>query len=462
MTEAWSERVGQVLSRGYHLHKYLGGSDESAVFLTGRPGNEDLLAAVKLVPSGAHAELRLSQWQRAQTLSHPHLIQIFDTGRSQIDDIEVVFVVMEYAEENLAQILPERALTAAETQEMLWPALDALAYLHGQELIHGCLNPANILAINDQLKLASDGICREGESVSQAGQSSVYDPPEQGCAACTPAADIWSLGMTLAEVLTQRMPAWDQREQLDPTLPESLPEPFADIVRGCLRHDPARRWTLADIAIRLRPDSSPVAPPPVVVPAPPPVTAPTPVVPSFPVAAPRPAARRRSVLPVVAAVVVAVLLAVWAVLGRHETGPNASKPSDPKKVSNGGPAESGSRSKPSPVTNRPDVRSAATPRPPAQVDEVVHRTLPDVPQAARDSIQGTIRVGVKVQVDGAGGVVGSALEFAGPSQYFARLALQAAQGWKFAQSSQDAGRTFILRFQFTNHDTKASAVRSAH
>ncbi|HEY6252086.1 MAG TPA: TonB family protein [Candidatus Angelobacter sp.] len=447
MTEAWSEWVGHILDGGYRLQKYLGGSDESAIFLTERRGNGSLQAAIKLVPADADAELRLSRWQKAQTLSHPHLIQIFDTGRGQIGDTEVLFVVMEYAEENLAQIVPERPLAAEEVREMLWPALDVLAYLHGQELIHGRLKPANILAINDQLKLASDGICREGESISKARQRSVYDPPEQGSATCSPAADIWSLGMTLAEVLTQRIPTWDQQKQVDPALPESLPEPFSDIARGCLRHDPARRWTLADIAIRLQPDSSPLAPPqPTVIPAPPPVTATA-------------SRRRRSAFPLIAAVVVAVLLAGWAMLGRQKSGDFSAKRSDGQKISGGSPAAPVSPSKPSPVTSRPEGRATATNRKPVQ-DEVVHQPLPNVSQAARDTIQGTIRVGVRLTVDSAGNVVASELDAPGPSQYFARLALQAAQGWKFAPSSQDDRRSYIVRFQFTDHDTKASAVRA--
>lgn len=85
--------------------------------------------------------------------------------------------------------------------------------------------------------------------------------------------------------------------------------------------------------------------------------------------------------------------------------------------------------------------------------------LPNVPEAARNTIQGTVRVSVKVDVNGSGGVSGAELDSAGPSQYFARLSLQAARDWKFAPASQDK-RQFILRFQFTNHGTGASAVRS--
>jgi hypothetical protein len=56
--------------------------------------------------------------------------------------------------------------------------------------------------------------------------------------------------------------------------------------------------------------------------------------------------------------------------------------------------------------------------------------------------------------------VGSELDSPGPSKYFARLAAEAAQRWKFAPSNRDADRGFILRFDFTNTDTTAWATQA--
>ena len=76
---------------------------------------------------------------------------------------------MEYADQTLAQLLLQRALTEAEAREMLLPILDALAFLHGRNLVHGQLKPTNILVVGDQLKLASDTIrrVREGKMGTQ-------------------------------------------------------------------------------------------------------------------------------------------------------------------------------------------------------------------------------------------------------------------------------------------------------
>src|SRR5262249_18728302 len=257
--EAWTQWEGHVVNDQFQLNKYLGGSEQSGVFITHDPGRERPPAVIKLVATDpANAELQLARWRAVLGLSHPNLIRLLETGRCRLGERDLVFAVMEYAEENLAQIVPERPLTAQETREMLAPTLDALAYLHGQGFVHGRLKPGNVLATSDQLKLSSDSVCPLGESFSGAEKPSVYDPPEAEGGARTPAADIWSLGMTLAEILTQRLPS--RPPETEPELPKGLLAPFAEIVRGCLRLDAQSRLTIAKIAERLNPKPPQPAP----------------------------------------------------------------------------------------------------------------------------------------------------------------------------------------------------------
>jgi TonB family protein len=81
-----------------------------------------------------------------------------------------------------------------------------------------------------------------------------------------------------------------------------------------------------------------------------------------------------------------------------------------------------------------------------------------------DTIRGKIRVSVRVKVDGAGNVTDAELESPGSSRYFARLSMEAAQGWKFApaQSNEErAARSWRLQFEFTNTGTRAIPERAA-
>jgi TonB family protein len=468
MTEAWSQWEGHVINGEFHLNKYLGGSEKSAVFLTECGGPEPQPAAIKLIAADpASAEPQLVRWGLAQKLSHPHLIGLLRKGRCQLGTRDLIFAVMEYAEENLAQILLERPLTPQEGGDMLGPTLDALAYLHSQGFVHGHLKPANILAINDQLKLSSDSICRINEMPADAEKPSMYHPPEVAVGVRSPATDVWSLGMTLVEVLTQHLPSWnakDQADQADPVLPDDLPAPFGDIVRGCLRRDPRLRLTIAGIAARLY-SSSPQTPAGVAV---------AKALPQKPLPQ-NPSTRsswdgsaiRRFAFPavIVVAAVAAALLAGSGLFRRQpRTQPDAAVVTPEQKPDSQGPSvdkpspKDTSHAKPKPASLRSEAPSPAVPADNGQ--SVVRQVLPDVPQTASDTIQGTIRVSVKVKVDASGNVTGADLDYPGSSKYFARLSLEAAQRWKFAPSGQDSGREFVLRFEFKNSGARAFATRA--
>jgi eukaryotic-like serine/threonine-protein kinase len=255
MTEATQQTKrweGQIVDGIFPLKKFLGETDHSAVFLTEYREGELKKAAIKLIAADpATAETKLSEWRTAAQLSHPNLLRVWRTGRCKLDGEELLYLVMEYAEENLADILPERPLTPEETRDMLSPVLGALGYLHSKGYVHGSLKPANILASGDQLKISSDAIARIGEAKSVPKRPGVYDPPEAISGMLTPASDVWSLGTTLVEVLTQRVPEWQPGPQREPLVPANLPAPFLEIARQCLRLEPHRRIGIADVAARL-------------------------------------------------------------------------------------------------------------------------------------------------------------------------------------------------------------------
>jgi TonB family protein len=115
------------------------------------------------------------------------------------------------------------------------------------------------------------------------------------------------------------------------------------------------------------------------------------------------------------------------------------------------------------------VAQAAAPvqQPPAPVEppvagEVAHQALPEVPQAALDTIRGKVSVSVKVTVDPSGTVMETAFEAPGPSKYFAGLAMDAARNWKFTPPRVDGRNVsseWILQFAFENTATNAFATQ---
>ena len=217
----WKHYEGELANGEFPLERYLGGTETKAVFLTrfalGR-------AAIKLEYAGlVQAGELVARWNRAGGLHHRHLAAIHAAGTWVFAGTPVAYLVTEYAEENLAEVLRSRPLTTDEAREMLLPVADALAYLHREGLVHGDLKASNILAVGETVKISSEAV-------------STGDP----------AADIRALGITLLQALTQRT------ANLTPvgrdTAVDSLPFPFRVMAENCLHHDPHLRWSADRIA----------------------------------------------------------------------------------------------------------------------------------------------------------------------------------------------------------------------
>src|SRR5229473_900685 len=141
MSESWKQWERQIVNSRFLLQRYLGGSEHSAVFLTERGIPPQKIAIKFIQVDEPDAQLQLSRWQHAAKLSHPHLLRNFESGRCRLGDFDLLYVLMEYAEENLSQFLSQRPLTPAEARDVLTPALQALAFLHGEGLVTDMCGP---------------------------------------------------------------------------------------------------------------------------------------------------------------------------------------------------------------------------------------------------------------------------------------------------------------------------------
>ncbi len=425
----WSGWQGAIINGAYPLQRLLHGSERSAVFLTQRQGPVASNAALKIIPIERVTLAQLSHWRLTTGLVHPHLILLFDAGLCQLSGRQFLFVVMEYAEQTLAEVLSQRALTPEEVREMLPPTLEALTFLHRKRLVQGQLKPANVLVVNDQLKLASDSICPAGAPRTGIGEPSLYDPPEADHAAFSSAGDIWGLGMTLVEALTQRLP-WRDEPSQTACLPTNIPAEFVDFVQRCLSYNPAARPLATDLEVQQ--GRAPMAPVPQVILREPP-----------PLAAPEESPRQRGLMPAVVAIVFLVLLAaVWADLRVFRTDPSSQPPTAVKAPN------------PSPPTAAVQQITSQN----ANAPSIVHAQMPTVPRRALNTISGHIRIAVLVVVDHSGTVIQEILKSTGPSAYFARRAREAARKWRFAPEAEQGTRQWLLRFEFTRSGVTGAAT----
>jgi serine/threonine protein kinase len=247
---------GRTVDGKFALLEWLGGSADHGVFLTLRQGAQR--AVIKLiVAEGADADAYLAQWEVARTLSHPHLMPLLETGRFEIEGVPLVYVLTEHAERVLSKFLSERALHAHEAKDLIEPVLDALSYLHAHGFVHGHVKPSNILVSSSELKLSADDFFVAPGVPRPVQKPGAYDAPEVANGMLTSAADTWSVGMTLVEALTQNPPAQGRYFDGDPVVPRSLPQPFFEIVRECLRSNPSQRYTVEVIKARLESNPPP-------------------------------------------------------------------------------------------------------------------------------------------------------------------------------------------------------------
>lgn len=463
--------VGRTIEGRFALIEWLSGSERGGVFLTELvEGPRTQKVAIKLIPAGAlDAEARYAGWTAAMKLAHPHLLRVFRTGRSPSAGGPLVYAVMEYADEVLGQVIPERPITSDEAAEMLDPLLDVLAYLHRNGFVHGRLKPANILVVDNQLKLSEDNL-RIGERRRIVAPLTVYDAPEAATYPAAPSADLWSLGVSLVEALTQRPPVFDRSVTEDPAIPESITQPLAGIARNCLRRSPSRRWSIDQVKAHLEGKSVDSA----AVPA---ARAENPAAKEEKEEEKTPSTKLRIAALIAAALLLVVGLAVFLMRPHHPPSapavPQSSAPS-PQVSSPVAPAQTPTQpaqtqaapSQPSPALPAPPASSTAPPSSSgaAATGQIAQRVLPDVPRKASDTIHGKVDVAVRVNVDAQGQVTNATLASPGPSHYFANLALEASRKWKFTPS-QAAGPSiasvWTLHYEFRQSGIEANAVRES-
>jgi len=483
-SEVWTRWQGHVINGTFPLGRYLGCSDHSGVFLTRAAVFGPSELAIKLVPTNrSMAEVLLPRWKRAGGLVHPGLLTLWQWGGCQLEGLPYLYVVMEYADQTLAQLLRQRAMTDEEAREMLPPILDALDFLHRQDLVQGQLKPANILVVGEQLKLASDTVRRVGEGTISSHAATAYDPPEGRQGSTSAASDVWALGVTLFEALTRRLPPASSEPGQAIALPADFSPAFRDVVSRCLSADPHARPEVSQLAGAGR--ASP--PEPVAAAVEPAAAAPS--VPAEPATgepgaagpvvaeavAPEPGApeatgeyvfaapdaarpapavdesatRRPPGLGLIIGVLVLAAVA-WAgirlLAGHRAPGsspPAREAPAAPAPAPAGGPTLSAAK----PARAEPPPSSGA-----------LHEVIPEVPWSARRTIRGHIKVWVRIIVNPDGSVFAAVPDRTGPSRYFQRLALDAAKKWTFPPADGASQRIMQLHFDFSRDGATARAV----
>jgi serine/threonine protein kinase len=261
----------------YRLERPLGQGGMASVYLA-RDSELDRPVAVKILAENAAGDEGLRgrfvrEARLAARLQHPNAVSVYDAG----EDDGRPFIVMEYVQgENLADLLARRGrLPPDEARALALQAARGLAHAHASGLVHRDVKPQNLLLRGDgTLKIADFGIARavEGTALTQAGTvlgTAAYLSPEQALGEeVTSAADVYSLGAVLYELLTGGPPyefeslgdlADKQRRQAIAPVRElapAVPRDLEDVVMRCLARNPAYRPTELERELSPAPEST--------------------------------------------------------------------------------------------------------------------------------------------------------------------------------------------------------------
>lgn len=199
----------------YELLNEIGSGGMSRVFRAHRLDTDETVAVkvIRIEDVAADYERRLRREPEVQQgLGHENIVRLIDWFRLR----DEFFLVMEYIDgRSLAQIIHKDsgALPFERARAYFRQLLRAVNHLHSLGIVHRDIKPSNILIQkNDVVKLADFGIAKftwqQGQTKTQKGLGTPeYMSPEQARGTqIDHRTDIYSLGITLFEVLTGRKP----------------------------------------------------------------------------------------------------------------------------------------------------------------------------------------------------------------------------------------------------------------
>jgi serine/threonine-protein kinase len=253
----------------YELLEEIGRGGMGVVFRA-RQKDLDRVVAIKMILAShlalpEHVRRFRAEARAAAQLQHDHIVRVYDVGELHGQH----YFTMEYIEgESLAQRIASSPVKLEMAVRLTLQVARAVSHSHRRGIVHRDLKPSNILLDAAGEPYVMDfGLAKVSRAHSEmTGSREIlgtvnYMAPEQAAgrsAEVTPAADVYSLGAILYELLTGR-PPFREEDPLDtlmqvrthePTLPRQLnrrvPRSLELICLKCLAKSPKDRYSSAD------------------------------------------------------------------------------------------------------------------------------------------------------------------------------------------------------------------------
>jgi eukaryotic-like serine/threonine-protein kinase len=228
--ELWTEYEGRTIDNVFPLTKLLRPQGRSAFFLTSN--GSGVSRVIRLIEPHFDEDEIVARWRAVAALNHPNLLKLEKFGQVTLDGAPLIYGVMEPVDANLADVLVNQRLTLPDARQLAASLNSALEVLHSNEFIHEHVDPANVYAVGEIVKLRSDCIreCPEGREGQELKKRDLHD-----------------LAVVLLQSLTQ------QRTLEDAAREFPLPMPFDSIVRKTIRGE----WGAREISAALETPATP-------------------------------------------------------------------------------------------------------------------------------------------------------------------------------------------------------------
>ncbi|MBE7008159.1 MAG: Stk1 family PASTA domain-containing Ser/Thr kinase [Ruminococcaceae bacterium] len=274
--------IGKLLDNRYELLEVIGTGGMAMVYKA-QDHRLNRSVAVKILKSdlAEDADFRRrfrDESQAVAMLSHPNIVSVYDVSRGETE-----YIVMELIDGiTLKQYMERRGkLNWREALHFITQIMRGLSHAHSRGIIHRDIKPQNVMILRDgSVKIADFGIARlesaKQQTMTQQALGSVhYISPEQAKGDRTDArSDIYSAGVVLYEMLTNRLPFEGDSAvsvaiqhlssvpltpcEIDPTVPKALEK----ICMKAMASDINKRYPTAEAMIadleefRKNPDTS--------------------------------------------------------------------------------------------------------------------------------------------------------------------------------------------------------------
>ena len=260
--------IGTRLENRYEIEGYVDGGATAHVYSARDIRSRNKRVAVKilkkhLLSNHSYTVKMINESEVIKSLNHINIISVYSVNYVKIGEDSYPYIVMEFAGgESLREHLDNAKgpLSFEETLDISLQIASALKCVHENGFVHRDVKPTNLIFTEDKiLKLTDFGIALLGDDKSRASESvsgtPLYMSPEQIFYSDVDGrADIYSLGVTMYEMICGKPPFYSRNETMvygqqtfvSPNAPceenPLCPLGLSEIIDKCLRKNRDERF----------------------------------------------------------------------------------------------------------------------------------------------------------------------------------------------------------------------------